>query len=738
MRITTGAMLVALMALSQAVPGSAQDCGWQWVNPAPPRVDILRLKYESHAFVGVGLRGTVIRSADGYSWRLVDPGVDADLLGVDWGAGGFVAVGRGVIVRSANGLEWSVVETRATATFVDVEFSVSRYVAVGDGLDGHVLTSQMGQDWQSVPVPWVGRADSIAGTPDGFFVAVGPEVWFSSDGFDWQYRSAVPASLVHGARAGRTKKLGSDLFELDRVDLAWADDRLLWAGGSELWSGVDGDKWELVSQLDGCAVFEDWLAVIAGPGWAMASGISGCPSPYLDPTVTLTFSSDGGASFPHTWQADLGGFPGLARFGARWIAAGALGDVVTSTNGVEWQCVAGSCTSPACADEFVDVAIGDAGLVAAGGVGLCDTNVKRRSGATVAVSSGGSQWTVHPIDGDRFRGVTFANDEYLSVGDGWLGRSGDGVAWQIEPFPDGALLHAVGAGNGWVVAVGRRGALYASQDGHSWQKPYLYFTEDLDRVVWDGAHFLALGRGGSILRSQDALNWSLALTSTEADLKGAAAGPTGRIAVGESGVILASDDARVWLRRRSGGGAHLADVAYGDGRFVAVGWDERPDGSRPAVVLASIDGAQWTRVPAPGEWLHRVLWTGDAWVAVGGDRTLLHAGCIGTLLEVDRELIQLPIGATVDLELRLSAPVTAPTDIAVSSSAPAAVQVPATVTVGAGSDVASVAVSGIAVTHDAVLTFTLPAAAGGGSLTSLVTVQPPQWTPRRPGGRVAP
>ncbi|MGD8439807.1 MAG: hypothetical protein PVG53_04680 [Holophagae bacterium] len=738
MRLTTGVVIVAVMGLVPAGLGAAQDCGWQWVNPAPPRVDILRLKYESHAFVGVGLRGTVIRSTDGFTWRTVDSGVSADLFGIDWGAGGYVAVGRGVILKSANGLDWSVVATDPSVTFLDVEFSASRYVAVGDGLDGQVLTSQVGETWQAVPAPWTGAATSVAGSPDGFFVAVGPEVWFSPDGFDWEYRSAVPTTRMDGARAGRAKKLGSDLFELDRVDLAWSDDRLLWAGGSELWSGIEGDAWQLVSVLDGCAVWQDWLAVIAGPGWAMASGIAGCPSPYLDPIVTLTFSTDGGASFAHSWQASLGGFPGLARYGARWIAAGALGDVLTSSNGIDWQCVAGSCTSSACADEFVDVAVGDAGLVAVGGVGLCDTNLKGRSGATVAASEGGSSWTIHPIDSDRFRAVTYVNDEYVGVGDGWVGRSQDGVQWQVEPFPDGTLLHGVGAGNGWVVAVGEHGALYVSQDGHSWQKPYIDFTEDLDRVVWDGAHFLALGCGGSIFRSRDALNWSVTLTSTEVDLKGAAAGPNGMIAVGESGVILASDDAQVWLRRRSGGGAHLADVAYGDGRFVAVGWDEAPDGSRPAVVLASLDGVQWTRVPAPGERLHGVAWTGDGWVAVGGDRTLLHAECLGSLLEVDRELLQLPIGATVDVELRLSVPVTAPTDIAVTASAPAAVQVPQTVTIGAGSDVVSVPVTGVAAATEAVLTFTLPTTLGGGSLTSLVTVQPPQWTPRRPGGRVTP
>lgn len=738
MQITAGVLIGALILLGGPGPAAAQDCGWRWVNPMPPRIDILRLKHESRAFVGVGRAGVLIRSADGFEWQLVDAGVTADLFGIDWGAGSFVAVGDGVILKSTGGFEWTVAHSDPGATFLDVEFSASRFVAVGEGLDGHVVTSPLGENWQAVPVPWTDTTDSIAGSSSGFFAAVGPEIWFSPDGFDWQYRSAVPAATKLSTPGAGAKKLGFDLFELDRVDLAWAGDRLLWAGGSELWSGINGEKWELAAELSGCSEWQDWLTVIAGPGWAMASGISGCPSPFLDPIVSLTFSTDGGATFPEMWQTELGGFPAMARYGARWIAAGALGDLMTSANGVSWECVGGSCTSLACADDFVDLAVSEDGLVAAGGVGLCDGILKRRSGATMALSDDGAEWTIHPIVGDRFRGITFFDGEYLAVGDGWLARSPDGTQWQTEPSPDGAMLHAVEAGTGWVVAVGQNGALYVSADGHGWDSPYLYFNEDLDRVTWDGDHFVAAGHAGSILYSADAANWSFGLASTDVDLKGEAAGPEGKIVVGENGVILGSDDARVWLPRRSGVEGSLNDVAYGDGRYVVVGWEAAPDGTHPAIVLASAHGVQWTRLPAPGQALRRVLRTDSGWVAVGGDRTLLQTPCLGTLLEVDQELLQVEFGSTAALELGLSAPVTVATEIAVLSSAPQAVQVPDAVTVVPGSDVVTVPVTGSTVAADVVLSFTLPDELGGGVLTSSATVQPPLWTPRRPGGRRSP
>lgn len=732
----TACITGVLIALTAGV--SAQDCGWEWVNPAPPRVDIYRLKQEINAFVGVGAAGTIIRSSSGYDWELVDSGGDGSLFGVDWGAGTFVAVGEGRILRSPTGYDWTTVYENSDAVFLDVEFSASRFVAVGEGLDGHFLTSSEGWDWELVPVPWGAGADSITGADEGFYVAVGVEIWFSSDGFEWNYQGPVPASLNFNERSAPVKKTGMDLFELDRIDLAWTGSRLLWAGGAELWSRKSTIEWELAASIDGCYPWQSWLGVVAGPGWALASGIGGCPTPYLDPTVSLTISVDGGDTFRFPWQTELGGFPGLARFGSRWIAVGAYGDVLTSSNGAGWDCVNGNCTSLACADEFVDLTTDEDDWLAVGGVGLCDLTLKRRSGGTAATSNNGDQWEIYPLSGHRFRGVTHTGTEFLGVGDGWLARSDDGVEWTTEDAPDGAVLYSVSSAEGWTVAVGRNGALYASDDTYEWLKPFLYVTADLDRVVWAGDQFLVVGREGTIMRSTDALNWSDALSNATTDLKSATAGPDQHIIVGNGGVILGSGDGEIWTPRRSGTGAHLRDVTWGEGLFVAVGWVEMPDGSKPGVVLASADGRAWTRFSVPGVSLNRVRWTGDQWIAVGGDRTILRSGCIGTLIEPEEQHVQVPHGETVDVVVRLSEQVQTATEITVLSSQTLSLSAPRTVTVPAGSNEVTVPLTGEAVAADVVVTLTLPGHLGGGSATTLATVQPPQWTPRTPSGRVTP
>ncbi|HSL18197.1 MAG TPA: hypothetical protein VLB51_09870 [Methylomirabilota bacterium] len=735
--VVTVAVIAALAQVSE-VRSTPPDCDWRWVNPAPPRQDVHRVIANAGRLVAVGAGGTTLWSQDGVHWELTHSGVDADLFGVELGAGWFVAVGDGVVLRSGDGRQWTVVSRIDGARLLDVAFGAGRFVAVGSGLGGRVATSVSGDQWTLVPVPWFGDAGSIATVEDGLAVAVGGEIWSSPDGLEWSFEGAVPTSQIAAVAVAPAKALGSDLFSLERVDLAWTGERLLWAFGPELWSRDREGVWQLVLELQGCGTFEDWLAVAGGPGWAMASGISGCPTPYLDPLVSLHLSTDGGTSFSEPWQEEFGGFPALGRTGSRWVALGALGDAMLGLDPTSWQCTHGGCTSLACADEFVDLAVGDESLLAVGGVGPCGLGAKRLPNPTVATSPDGATWTIVPLSGDRFRGVAWTGDEFLAVGDGWMARSDTGSQWTTEPAPEGAGLRGVGAGGGWVVVAGRGGALYWSENGASWSTPHIYTPQDLGRVVWDGEQFLVLGTAGTILRSGGSGDWSKALTGTDVDLHGAAAGPDGLIAVGDGGLVLASPDGGVWTPRWSGFSGDLGDVAFADGRFVAVGSSQLPDGRRPAVALVSADGDQWTRFELPAEALRRVRWTGDAWIAVGGERSIVRAGCLRTLVEFDSQLLQVPLGGTAELEVRLSGVVAYDTVLTVTSSRPGLVVVPATAVVPASSDRVVVSVTGAGLTTDAVITVTLPDHIGAGSGSVLVRVQPPLWTPRRPSGRVAP
>jgi len=714
------------------------DCDWEWVNPTPPRNTIYRVASKVGWFLAVGAEGTILLSQDGLSWERIESGVDADLFGVEFGTTWIVAVGDDVVLRSSDGREWLVVLSIDGAHFTDVAYGAGRFVAVGSGLGGQVATSATGAQWTLATAPWGGVPSTVTATDEGFAIAVGTEIWESPDGVDWSFEGAVPTSLATAEGGGAVKMLDPDLFGLDRVDLAWSGQLLLWAAGSQLWSRDGDGVWELVLELDGCATFEDWLGVAAGPGWALASGVSGCPTPYLQPVVSLYLSLDGGVSFAEPWEDGLAGFPALGRYGSHWVALGALGDAMTSTDATDWACPNGGCTALACDDELVDLAVGGDLMVAVGGIGLCDNAIKRQTGSTTATSEDGEQWAIHPLSSDRFKGVAWTGDEFVGVGDGWLASSTDGSQWTQEAAPDAADLHSVAAHDGTTVVSGKTGALYVKQGSASWLKPYHFWIEDLDRVVWDGEQFLIVGTGGLILHSPDGLNLSQSLTGTDVDLHGVAAGSTGRIAVGDDGVVLASSDGVLWSPRWSGFDGVLGDVAYGDGKFVAVGWKERPDGRRPAVALVSADGDQWTHFDVPAEALRRVAWTGNAWVAVGEERSIVRNGCLWTLVTFDTDHLHVPQGGTAELEVRIDGTVSVDTELEVESSRPGLVVVPDTAEIPAGSDRTVVVVTGAGVVSGATVTVTLPEQLGGGSGVVQVSVQPPLWRPRRPSGRVTP
>jgi len=140
----------------------------------------------------------------------------------------------------------------------------------------------------------------------------------------------------------------------------------------------------------------------------------------------------------------------------------------------------------------------------------------------------------------------------------------------------------------------------------------------------------------------------------------------------------------------------------------------------------------------PGEQLRRISRTDGGWVAIGGERSILRTGCLGTLIQPEEEHLQLEVGTSHRLSVRVSPAVSAETVLRVRSSHPGRAAVAAEHVIPAGGDRVDVRVDGLALVADAVLTLSLPESAGGGSTSLLVTVQPPQWTPRRATGRASP
>jgi len=165
---------------------------------------LLDVAYGNSLFVAVGDRA-VLTSPDAVAWTPRMPpamGLNAQLEGVTYGDGRFVAVGTGgVFLTSTNGTDWSSGVALPTQPWLwDVAFGANQFVAVGEA--GTILTSTNGLAW----VPRNSGTNLIlSGITYGTngFVAVGEggTVLTSSNGRSWTSPESTTSLWLLGAAA---------------------------------------------------------------------------------------------------------------------------------------------------------------------------------------------------------------------------------------------------------------------------------------------------------------------------------------------------------------------------------------------------------------------------------------------------------------------------------------------------------------------------------------------------------
>jgi len=276
--------------------------------------------------------------------------------------------------------------------------------------------------------------------------------------------------------------------------------------------------------------------------------------------------------------------------------------------------------------------------------------------ATAWTSADGATWTRTPsedLDGADISDITSGGPGFIAAGsDGPEGGNGkdtiwtsrDGISWNRLPddpvFGDTLFISAVAPGGPGQVAVGSWMGAWYSSDGVTWERasvppvppeiypgddgstPQIYLTDVVDR----GDRLVATGWGmlasdGNldhpvvvVWTSRDGRSWTAVpvpadVFPQDSSISDITAGPGGFVAVGEIPVgevstpaIWSSPDGREWRLQRPGpDGLQLSSVAAGDGGYVAVGTTMEcatDCASREAVVMTSVDGETWVRVPS--------------------------------------------------------------------------------------------------------------------------------------------
>ena len=246
---------------------------------------------------------------------------------------------------------------------------------------------------------------------------------------------------------------------------------------------------------------------------------------------------------------------------------------------------------------------------------------------TILSSTNGADWTLYSVETNiAINGVAFGNGTFAAVGYrhpaqalylaelDFVLTSTDGMNWTERPTGQTNHLWNVAYGNGLFVAVGSTWPfswpyidfMLTSPDGVTWTPRTPPTNIGLSKISFGGDRFVAIGNADVVQTSIDGLNWNWSEFGTGGLIQNVTFGAGLWIGVGFSAggfsptIIVSSPDAVNWTMRYTGGSepgtySPLTAVAYGNGYFVAMGTDYAV--SEVNLTVFSADGLTWERAP---------------------------------------------------------------------------------------------------------------------------------------------
>jgi hypothetical protein len=193
-------------------------------------------------------------------------------------------------------------------------------------------------------------------------------------------------------------------------------------------------------------------------------------------------------------------------------------------------------------------------------------------------TGGPTDWipvTNHPFGDGPINDIAYGNGKFVAVGrapkenggaKATIAYSTNGATWTaVEDNPFDTLIHAVAYGNDKFVAADSFAKMAYSDDGVTWKavaNTGVSWGANINAIAYGNNRWVAVGDGGTIAYSSNGTTWTA-----------------------WTGVA----DSTIWKYTDSDGRsnrANIRDVAYGNGRFVAVGYEGK--------IAHSTDGASWT------------------------------------------------------------------------------------------------------------------------------------------------
>jgi hypothetical protein len=417
-------------------------------------------------------------SGDGETWSvtelpLASGGAGAKAL--TWTGSLLVAVfPSGEIFTSPDGVSWTLQYTARDVDLTNVVWTGSRLVVLGTSLErGHhgkaaILISTDGKTWAKAnPADGAAKLSNVAWAGDQF-VAVGynGQILSSKDGANWAQKSPI------GATGTLTKitSSGGKLVAVGAKTLVFSSDEgKHWIPGAVpddfQMNSVVGNGHRFVAVGRGGAIFlssdgESWSAKesecsqeLKDAVWTgtqfVCVGIDDTKSP--SGALVLT-STDGNKWMRRPMPDETGGLCAVVWTSQQLVAVGHRGTVVRSNDGSEWS-------------------------KARGGDMLPDLEAVAWSGKTFAAVG---------------RASAMSGNKAILCSD-------DGLVWTDHPGTGPVLLFGIAWTNDRFIAVGERGVVNLSPDGHAWSYDSLCTSQLLNDVCWDGKAAYAVGTGGVVI-----------------------------------------------------------------------------------------------------------------------------------------------------------------------------------------------------------------------------------------------
>lgn len=271
-----------------------------------------------------------------------------------------------------------------------------------------------------------------------------------------------------------------------------------------------------------------------------------------------------------------------------YIAAGASGQLRTSTDSITWTTRTSNATTILRALTF-----GNNTYVAAGDSGQIRT------------STDGITWTTRTSNlNDLIRALAFGNNTFVAAGDaGRLNSSTDGITWttRTSNFSATSNILSLTFGNGLFVAGGGGGGLSTSTDGITWTARTSGITNNILSLHYFNNLYFYGSPGAVIGTSTDGITWTTRSVSSVMpnDITSFTSSENFLLMANESGSIALSPDGLTFTTRTSGfGSSTINSSIFSNGVFVIAGNAGKISTSNDTTVNPSTIATVFTKLDA--------------------------------------------------------------------------------------------------------------------------------------------